>query len=312
MDSKLTPDNRKNLESLIQKISQDECCIFVGAGLSIPAGYPNWEGLVTTLKQAAEINTGCDPCDPELSNWDKAEFYRETLGEERYREQIIDLFSPDGKEDYRSIHRVIMEIPFHAYITTNYDYCLENAASSLGKSIRVHFFPELDPSYLRTEDAFHIHGVLNPDNPHGTVGTFILTERDYREAYRLESSLPNFLASLFWFHTLVFIGYSMNDNDLIKVFQSAQLELSHKSKLELEKGIGKRKQNRHFIFLHQDGNVRMEAIREMGLIPIFYGGETVRHTELNKLLDFILRRTTEIQYPKPEMNRDMFEVISDG
>lgn len=307
MDFPLDLENQKNIENLIQVINQDECCIFIGSGLSIPAGYPRWVDLIAKLKQAVEIRGGTNSLDPSMSNWSLTDYYREYLGDAHYFQLVTSLFSPDGKEVFRPVHQVILEIPFHAYITTNYDCCLENAAIFLRKHTKTHFYPELDSSYLREGHIFHVHGFLDPNDTTGTIGTIVLTERDYERAYRPSTVLPTFLAQLFFFHTIVFIGYSMSDDDLIKIFQSTKLELELQGKYELEKGIGTRRQNKHYIFLHDDNNERINVFREMELLPIIYSGETERHSGLQDILNYIHRHTANLEYPQLDINRQMFE-----
>ena len=77
MDIELSSESKANLEYLIKKITSYECSIFVGAGLSMPAGYPSWGTLISQLQSAAVEGLGYDPCEPSMSNLIKAEKYRE-------------------------------------------------------------------------------------------------------------------------------------------------------------------------------------------------------------------------------------------
>lgn len=312
MDFLSHQENRNNIESLIQNINQDECCVFIGAGLSIPAGYPSWEYLLSNLRRAAEEKTGTDSFELSRSKWGEAEQYRRIIDEPQYSQLVTSHFLPDGKDKFRSVHQVILDTPFHAYITTNYDCCLENAATFLRKQTTIHYYPELDPSFLRKSHIFHIHGFINPENPNETIGTIVLTERDYARAYRPTTVLPTFLASLFFFHTIVFIGYGLNDEDLTKIYQTTKLELELQKEFEKEENIGTRKLNRHNIFLHNENSNRLQTIREMELLPIFYGGETIRHSGLEEILRYIHIHTTKLDYPQLDIHQNMFEVENNG
>jgi hypothetical protein len=110
-------ENQGNLDKLIQQISLDQCCVFVGSGLSIPAGYPSWPALVESLELAAKNLPNYVPCNPSLSAWKKGEALRDMLGDNAFHSQVGILFDPFGKEDYRVVHEVMMGIPFHGFIT---------------------------------------------------------------------------------------------------------------------------------------------------------------------------------------------------
>jgi hypothetical protein len=190
--------------------------------------------------------------------------------------------------------------------------CLENAANYLNIQVISQFYPELDPSYLRERHVYHVHGGLDPEHPNKFVGTIVLTKRDYQRAYLPETSLPIFLKTLFCNHTVVFIGYGLNDIDLVNVIQRARAELEERAVFELEQGIGRRKESHHFVIMHQgvggeEINNNLDSVKTLGLLPIFYNGETTHHTELEEILDMIQLRTTDLALPKHVIMRDVFD-----
>jgi hypothetical protein len=300
------PDNNSNLDGLIQQISLNRCCAFVGAGLSCDAGYPLWHEIIKSLKSKAQEIIGHE-IELNDSNWEQVEILRNSMGEVHYKAELINIFCPDGKRWYLPTHLEISRIPFVAHITTNYDYCLENAAMVLGMQKTVQYYPELDITRLREGDIFHIHGVIPPENPEQFVGSVILSDRDYKTAYQPNTGLPRFLGTLSEFYNLVFIGYSLGDTDLTKVIRTTQLELEQRGQTEIQVGLGKRIPLNHYIIMHKDAQVNSEAFRELGLLPIFYSGDQVYHSDLQKLLSYIRMRTTGINYPEPIVNREMFE-----
>ena len=78
-------DNIKNLDGLIQQITLQKSCAFIGAGLSHDAGYPLFAEAISRLKTSAEAIIGHDIDLPADENWDQIEFLRNLMGEENYR-----------------------------------------------------------------------------------------------------------------------------------------------------------------------------------------------------------------------------------
>jgi hypothetical protein len=273
-----------------QDITGQSCCAFIGAGLSIPAGYKSWIDMIDELGKIAKSQPGYLDKIEELNYWEKADKYREILGENQYQGIIFPLICPDGKEVYRRIHEVLMLLPFQSFITTNYDFCLERAAQFIGKHPITRYFPELNPSHLHSKDVFHIHGIPFLNNEKNPLGTIIFSERDYRFAYEEDHHLTSFLIQLFQFNSIVFMGFSLKDEYLIRTIKKSLSELRHRQEYEFSKDMGFRKEFRNYIFLHQD-DVSNEIINELKLIPILYGGEKYFHTELQKILEEIGKKT---------------------
>lgn len=328
----LDPVSQSNLENLISEINRDQCCAFVGSGLSQPAGYPSWSEVIQMLCDASHRKTGEEYFDPSKAYRYLAEECRKVLSEAEYKEVLLSAFHPNGRDSYRSIHQRIREIPFHGYITTNYDLCLEKAGIALGENIRTLYFPELDISRLRERHIYHLHGVLEPNQVEATIGTLVLSDRDYQFAYEQNDLVPGFLKQLFPYHTIVFMGFSLGDEDITKVIRTVQLMLQTLSDYEAKERIGIRKPFRQFIFLHQEeikqeeldkldardrdlallkeGKKQEELdaqIRDLALLPIYYRGESRRHSELETILEFVRERTTSLPVPAISLHRDMFE-----
>ena len=275
--------------------------------MSKGAGYPLWNELTSHLKLSAEDCVGYEIIFPSKENLDQIGHLRDMLGEEWFQKEIIRIFGSDGKFDYLPVHQQVVTIPFISIITTNYDYCIENAAIALSKDITVQYFPELDISRLREGHIFHIHGFIHPKNPERYIGSLILTRKNYDFAYEEDTNLPNFLTHLYEFQTLVFMGFSFADNSLVKIMKTAQIGLESRRNYELQSGLGKRITPKHFVVMHHEAKIKQDTIRELGLLPIFYTGDQDRHSCLQPLLSYIKFRTTGIPYKEPVVYSDMFE-----
>ena len=301
-------ESEKNFEDLIEKVSQDECCAFVGAGPSIYAGYPSWTNLIAKLELAAKPLPSYVPCDPKLTPWQKGDWFRNVLGEDNYFSELMKLLDPSSKEDYRPVHEVIMSLPFHGFITTNYDMCLENSVKIIHKQVETRWWPELDTSWLRNGDVFHIHGVYDNSIP-ATIRSLILTENDYHRAYEESNSLQVFLENLFQFHTVVFMGFSFEDDFFVKAVENSRINLRQRTEFESINGIGIRKEVQRFILIHEDDDsLRLDRMKALEIRPIIYSGDKDRHHGLQELLQKIQLRTTGFTTSRPKASTDWLKV----
>ncbi len=119
---------------LSQAISAKKCALFIGAGLSVAAGYPNWQVLLTDLIKKAHqrkfINlTLKKELIKHLADSSKllliAEELREIYGSDVFRRELFKEFEKNLQPTHT--HLKLMDIPFKFAVTTNYDLLLERA-----------------------------------------------------------------------------------------------------------------------------------------------------------------------------------------
>ena len=107
--------------------------LLVGAGSSIPVGYPSWPQLLEELR--AEVT-------PELRRFpdtdllSRAELIRTTLSSypnhvdrhRQYQQLLSQRFGP-RTPSHAAFHRTLVQLPFSGLVTTNYDPTIESAAT---------------------------------------------------------------------------------------------------------------------------------------------------------------------------------------
>jgi len=134
----------------------------------------------------------------------------------------------------KSPHAILAELDLPVYITTNYDFFMEEALKNKGRKPRseickwskelremVEEETEQDPYKPKVEDplVFHFHGTI--DLPESLV----LTERDHFEFVintnkeNEKDMIPTFLRRSLPTSTLLFIGYSLEDINFLSLFQ---------------------------------------------------------------------------------------------
>jgi len=305
-DLNISKKCKSNLSEIIDLILKGRCCVFIGAGMSKGADYPLWKDIIEKFTFDAKV-LGIELSDLEqqLGFAEKVGFFQSKLPKKKYDEILLQLFGPDGKVRYLSNHVKIVSIPFKSFLTTNFDCCLENAARDKNIPVIIQTYPGLDFSKICEGHFIHVHGLIDQNK---TVSyPLILSSTEFHQAYQKSNFLPRFLVEVFEKFTMFFIGYSLRDNELNKIIEFANKELVKASREDSFLKIGKLRIPEHYILLHENEANENEDIQRLGLKPIFYRGDSVRHSEVQNILETIFLLTTGTQSREPVIYKDMFE-----
>ena len=180
--------------------------VFVGAGLSIQAGYPSSNELINHLIREANIEL------TELNSIDKFSFKAKRLKEliREHGENFYEILYRRFDEDHYPINRTIplyqdlLKIPFKSFVTTNYDRCIEEAAELLSIQFEeIQVYPILRANDLKAKKLYHIHGRIDHNDIIGSSRSIILTADDYASAYGESSTLPVLMNAVFDSHNIL-------------------------------------------------------------------------------------------------------------
>jgi hypothetical protein len=189
---------------------------FVGAGISLSAGYPSWRyacdaalklakdrGLsIAALAYATEKLTN-------LAYYDLFQILKDELTAPAYREIATLVFGGENKPSH--LHRLLTKIQSRGIITTNFDECLLSACV-----LERGGPPLTEISYVLASDKFFIV------KPHGSIqnpATMVLTKSDWK---RVESdgSFKDLLTETIGHNQLLFMGYGLGDPDFNHIWDS--------------------------------------------------------------------------------------------
>lgn len=222
--------DRVSYSHLISLLLGLDCSVFVGAGLSVHAGYPTFSQLIDYLANQTKI------ADDTLTKIDDLSLRAKEL------KKII---NENGDDFYSILYRRFdnrhfplkkttdllenfIQIPFKSIVTTNYDSCIEDVAATQNKGFSnddIQIFPFVNVSNLEARRIYHIHGKIDQEDIENSSQTLILTADEFEKAYSSDSPLPNFLSSFLDIHNVVFIGFALEERTLFDI-----LELSKKRK----------------------------------------------------------------------------------
>ncbi len=197
--------------------------IFVGSGVSNNSGVPTWKGLIETIAKKINYNENCNGCDSietscpkedcsERFNFTATEFlripeyYYQSASSDEYFQTISDTLKCDKESN--AVDEIILDIAPHHIITTNYDTLLENSASIKTANYKVIYEDKELLSNASDGYIIKMHGDI--DRPE----TIVLKESDYIDYEHTHPLISTYIKSLLVNHTFMFVGYSLNDNNL--------------------------------------------------------------------------------------------------
>ncbi len=310
-------ENRAARDAVLALISSGEAIAFVGAGLSAPLKYPSWTDLLAKLNLLANRIAPFDQPDvvkvDVLHYAEEIKRHFESKGElPQFNNAIGREFMPRNGANCTSAHHRLAKLPFRAFVTTNYDDCLEQALNDsamdeLGRArpdpgavIKAnkadrHIVSRFLRSIVDDVDKHqrcvgHIHGRYND------TSNIILAASDYENAYGLvlkgskprevpSSTLHRQLVwSLFATRQLVFFGCSMEDP-----YIKALLDMVAADLWEWDQPI-------HFVVLpvSEDSALSIDNISltfgRQGLQAVFFENCEGTFAGLDQLLDEALER----------------------
>lgn len=232
---------KKLVKDLGEAIRQQKLVIFVGAGVSISQGYPNWNNYIEhlikywqgqILAESSKKNLGrehhlifdlisksdisnkrkVDLVNYELKNVFGEDFEKKRLDFERgYFKNLLpySLVNPI-LESLASLDAI--------FITSNYDYEIENHAKRLKNTVvtinDLNEFQYKKNGKLQFGDVLHIHGTPDCD-----VDYFVSSSADYSKIYL--KARENFNSLVKWFKstkpTVLFIGAGLEEDEILSL-----------------------------------------------------------------------------------------------
>ncbi len=305
---------RQIAERLYHLIVDGSFIVWVGSGLSIGAGYPDWLETIDRLCSACGVQ--------HLTSEEKSTEYLIDKAEEckranieAFQKTLADLFGKNIVQT-RSAFQFLMRLPFKGYVTTNFDPLLCQAAALCGYN-NIYSYPNLNfgALYKVERPVFHVHGLARQGNePKGDK--LVLARSDFDEAYG--DIVRSFLDQMLSFHSILFMGCSLDDPYIKETFQ--RMHRIHKKIQETNSGVGLPKKYillpKHQIFHkntlgreispvdfgehNEEESNEEERFREMGINPIKFVLHDECYGEIDQILQYILEIGGEFKPPVPK------------
>jgi hypothetical protein len=199
-------------ETLFRDVRQGEVLLWVGAGFSRYAGYPMGQKTVEVLHESLSAS--------EQQQLDPA------LPLPRYAEELVDLHNGRRFHLTRILQRLFTADPtstkyhellaqitfFDKIVTTNYDTLFERVYG--GRLHKITRGRDIGLGEPKQVEFYKVHGdIQNPDS-------LVVTEQDYRNFFEKQDSLLwKSLETLMAKYTVLFLGYSLEDQNVLALFE---------------------------------------------------------------------------------------------
>ncbi|MCB5132247.1 SIR2 family protein, partial [Streptococcus mutans] len=241
MKDKDTEYAKKLAKDLSKSIKQQKLVIFVGAGVSISQGYPNWDNYIEhlikywqgqILAESDEKKLGREHhlifdliSKSDISNKRKVDLVnyelKNVFGED-FEKRRLDFERGYFKNllPYSLVNPVLESLASldAIFITSNYDYEIENHAKRLKNTVvtinDLNEFQHNKKGKLQFGDVLHIHGTPDCD-----IEYFVSSSADYSKTYL--KGRNNFNKLVNWFKktkpTVLFIGASLEEDEILSL-----------------------------------------------------------------------------------------------
>lgn len=211
--------------NIVEELAYRRCILFLGAGVSATSkndrgeSPETWKGFLNSVKTLIRNSVSEDE-----------RFIEDMLNQNNYLlalQAIADLCDPGeyskflkdrflrGGYNPSEIHYIIKELDSKIVVTSNFDKLYESICK--------------EPEYVTcdyTETRSIIASIKAPESiiikAHGSIDDtekIIFTAKQYYDAQQKYPEFYHLLSALFLTHTVLFIGYSLNDPDINLLLQ---------------------------------------------------------------------------------------------
>lgn len=271
-------------DRIFELIRKEEVVLFVGAGMSLYAGYPSgemlskilYDNLTNDLKKEVDFDTNL----PKLAD----DIYNLKGGNKNY---LFEILKKEFQKEPTSIetHKLLAKIPhFKTIITTNYDTLIESTNKEIEVIRKSKDYPLAS---FKKQLLFKIHSDLSDTD------RIILTNSDYNNYFSNSNE-----QTIFWnavrdklaSNHVLFIGYSMDDSNINVILKNIIDELgdSRKEMFFVSPTISKSKlsflQRNSIGYIKSTGEILINEILEdlkFNYFPNLSKGDGTADTALN-------------------------------
>ncbi len=299
--------NPREIDRLVECFNRYEYVVpFIGAGMSVPFGYPSWTGFLRGA--AKDANRSAEVANSIAKGMfdDAAQIICDAFGQSVFDDLITQTFGDNGSKAKGAEPLVVVpHITTGLVITTNFDSKTKDTFAENDAPLELARGPAIDTvvgaSLARKPLLWHVHGTADERSNR------VVTASDYRRAYPDERPDKTIGVAVDWLLERVFVSQRM-------LFLGCSL-LTDRTVQALQNAHGKNPVRQHFAILEEpvdsDKIHRTRQLGEMGICPIWYPAG--RYDLIYPTLRWIESNTAEsIAHDRPSARRQFAIVTYDA
>lgn len=209
-------------DALLQAHEEGRVVFFCGAGISVPAGLPDFKDLVKQIY----CLTGTTFFDIEQETFDRGQFdvtlnlLEHRLPGQRLavRRALAQALKPKlRRKGAIDTHTALLRLARNRegslrLVTTNCDRVFHAAAKRMKQPFQSYAAPTLPiPKSSRWDGLVYLHGLLPKGTDDTALNRLVITSGDFGLAYLTERWAARFVSELLRNYVVCFVGYSIND-----------------------------------------------------------------------------------------------------
>jgi hypothetical protein len=208
-------------ERLLQIHEEGRVVFFCGAGISYPAGLPDFAGLVHRLYERSGVTPDqVQQAALKAHQYDTAIALLEDrhVGErEAVRRELAAILTPaDTSPKATRTHEALLTLSRRRdgklrLVTTNFDRLFQAVIERKKLVVNTCQAPLLPVPKSRWDGLVYLHGLLSPTPSNSELDCLVVSSGDFGLAYLAERWAARFVSELFRHYTVCFVGYSLND-----------------------------------------------------------------------------------------------------
>ena len=205
-----------HLLDIVSKLKQGKVALFLGSGCSVVSGAPLKESLINSTKQRfPKIQT---------EDHDLLKLCQKVVNTEPYTysdlldfvEQTLETLQPS------EYHKKLTKYNWSGIFTTNYDDLIEKAYNDPQRTRRaIVFYGDEETFHFSERDKIHVFKLMGTIGKRESLTQPVLTHRQYLSAFKEKYRIYDLLLDIVKDGTVVFIGYSFEDELAIEVYNTA-------------------------------------------------------------------------------------------
>lgn len=209
-------------DALLQAHEEGRVVFFCGAGISYPAGLPDFKGLVDEIyRQVGTTRSVIEQEAYERGQFDATlDLLERRLPGQRIavRQALVQALQPKWRRTGATdAHAALLQLArcregSLRLVTTNFDRIFTRAAQRAKQPLHAYAAPMLPiPKNSRWNGLVYLHGLLPDKADDSALHRLVLTSGDFGLAYLTERWAARFVSELFRNYVVCFVGYSIND-----------------------------------------------------------------------------------------------------